>query len=320
MKRYKKDFKMATLCSQNTISVRTQILNLKNAVFIGLSGLELTSEEKEWLRHPLVGGVILFKRNYADLIQLKALTASIKAMNPELLISVDHEGGRVQRFREYFTAIPAMRTLGERYDESPEMALKEAFEIGQTIAKELKNAGVDFSYTPVCDLDYGVNPAIGDRAFHHDAQITVALVVALYEGLKSEGSIGVAKHFPGHGYVNIDTHLAIAHDNRSLEELESADLIPFQKLINSGVEALMPAHIIFSCLDAENTVITSKAWMQYLRETLGFKGIIISDDLDMKGADHLGTVQEKVAACFDAGINIVLLCNDMHAIRELLAH
>lgn len=309
---------METLCSQNKLSVRTQILDLKNAVFIGLSGVELTSEEKEWLMHPLVGGVILFKRNYVDLVQLKALTASIKMIDPLLLISVDHEGGRVQRFRDYFTAIPAMRTLGERYDESPEIALKEAFEIGQIIAQELKSVGVDFSYTPVCDLDYGVNPAIGDRAFHHDAGVTAELVVSLYEGLKSEGSIGVAKHFPGHGYINIDTHLAIAHDDRSLEVLESADLIPFQKLITAGVEALMPAHIIFSCLDAEKTVITSNVWMQYLRENLGFKGVIISDDLDMKGADHLGTVQEKVAACFDAGINIVLLCNDMSAIRELL--
>ena len=309
---------MATLCSHNKLTVRTQILDLKNAVFIGLSGVELTSEEREWLMHPLVGGVILFKRNYVDLVQLKALTASIKMINPRLLISVDHEGGRVQRFRDYFTEIPAMRTLGERYDEAPEMALKEAFEIGQTIAQELKRAGVDFSYTPVCDLDYGVNPAIGDRAFHHDPLVVAELVRALYRGLKAGGSIGVAKHFPGHGFVNIDTHLAIARDERPLSVLESADLIPFKYLIDEGVEALMPAHIIFDCIDSDNTVISSSKWMVYLREAMGFKGVIISDDLDMKGADHLGSVQEKVDACFNAGINIVLLCNDMVAIRSLL--
>jgi len=300
-------------------SISSQLLSLKSSVFIGVSGLVLTDEEKEWLIHPLVGGVILFSRNYQDIPQLKALTSSIKAINPALLISVDHEGGRVQRFRENFTRLPAMRVLGTVYDQDPEKALEQAFSAGSVIAKELKAVGVDFSYAPVCDLDYGVNPAIGDRAFHHNAAIVAKLVTQFYEGLKSEGSIGVAKHFPGHGFINIDTHLAIAKDDRSLEALEQADLLPFKKLIRAGIEALMPAHIIFPCLDAENTVITSKVWMQYLRETLGFSGVIISDDLDMKGADHLGSVKEKVVACFAAGINIVLLCNDMTAIRELLA-
>ena len=300
-------------------SIRTQLLSLKSSVFIGISGIVLTDEEKAWLMHPLVGGVILFSRNYQDIPQLKALTRSIKAINLALLISVDHEGGRVQRFRENFTKLPAMRVLGTVYDQDPEKALEQAFSAGSVIAKELKAVGVDFSYAPVCDLDYGVNPAIGDRAFHHNAAVVAKLVTQFYEGLKSEGSIGVAKHFPGHGFINIDTHLAIAKDDRSLAALEQADLLPFKKLICAGVEALMPAHIIFPCLDAENTVITSKAWMQYLRETLGFSGVIISDDLDMKGADHLGSVKEKVAACFAAGINIVLLCNDMTAIRELLA-
>lgn len=300
--------------------LRDQLLSLKSSVFIGISGLSLTVEEQVWLKHPLVGGVILFSRNYQDISQLKTLTKSIKEINPQLLISVDHEGGRVQRFREFFTKIPPMRVLGALYDEDPEKALEEAFKVGRLIATELQNVGVDFSYAPVCDLDYGVNPAIGDRAFHHNAAIVAKLVTQFYEGLKIEGSIGVAKHFPGHGYVNIDTHLAIARDDRTLAALEKTDLLPFKKLIKAGVEALMPAHIVFSCLDGENTVITSKAWMTYLRETLGFSGVIISDDLDMKGADHLGSVKEKVAACFDAGINIVLLCNDMTAIRALLSN
>lgn len=300
--------------------IRAQILSLQSSVFIGISGIVLSEEEKGWLTHPLVGGVILFKRNYIDIPQLQDLTASIKAINPSLLISVDHEGGRVQRFREYFTELSAMRALGNRYDEKPAQALEEAFIIGKIIATELKDAGVDFSYAPVCDLDYGVNPAIGDRAFHHDPLVVAALVTALYKGLKAGGSIGVAKHFPGHGFVNIDTHLAIARDERPLSRLESADLIPFKYLIDEGIEALMPAHIIFDCVDSDNTVVSSSKWMAYLRETLGFKGVIISDDLDMKGADHLGSVQEKVEACFNAGINIVLLCNDMEAIRSLLDH
>lgn len=304
--------------TQDYQSLREQLLSLKSSVFIGIYGLSLTDEERQWLTHSLVGGVILFARNYQNIGQLQALTASIKAINPQLLISVDHEGGRVQRFREHFTPLPAMRTLGEQYDQDPEAALEQAFAIGKLIAKELQNVGVDFSYAPVCDLDYGVNPAIGDRAFHTNAAVVAKLVTQFYEGLKANGSIGVAKHFPGHGFVNIDTHLAIANDDRPLSELEKTDLLPFKKLIRAGVEALMPAHIIFSTLDAKNTVITSSAWMEYLRETLGFTGIIISDDLDMKGADHLGSVQEKVVACFDAGINIVLLCNDMAAIRELL--
>ena len=301
------------------VSVREKISALKSSVFIGISGIVLTDEEKEWLKHPLVGGVILFARNYQDIPQLVALTASIKKVNPALLISVDHEGGRVQRFREDFTKIPAMRTLGELYDTDPEKALESAYGAGALIVKELREVGVDFSYAPVCDLDYGVNPAIGDRAFHSDVAAVSKLVVQFYEGLKSKGSIGVAKHFPGHGFVNIDTHLAIAKDDRTLADLEQTDLLPFKKLIRAGIEGMMPAHIIFSALDAENTAVTSPKWMQYLRETLGFTGVIISDDLDMKGADHLGTVQEKVSACFDAGINIVLLCNDMSAIRALLS-
>lgn len=299
-------------------SISTRLRSLNSSVFIGISGIVLTEEERAWLQHPLVGGVILFSRNYRDITQLKALTAGIKAINPHLLISVDHEGGRVQRFREHFTKLPAMRTLGVLYDQNPEAALEEAFAIGRLIATELQSVGVDFSYAPVCDLDYGVNPAIGDRAFHENAAVVAKLVTQFYEGLKAEGSIGVAKHFPGHGFINIDTHLAMAKDDRALALLEKTDLLPFKKLIRAGIEALMPAHIIFSALDAENTVITSKAWMQYLRATLGFSGVIISDDLDMKGAAHLGSVQEKVTACFDAGINIVLLCNDMSAIRELL--
>lgn len=293
--------------------------SLEKAVFIGISGLTLTEEEKAWLVNPLVGGVILFTRNYQDKAQLKALTSEIRRVNPSLLISVDHEGGRVQRFREGFTKIPPMREFGELYDKSPGEALEAAKNAGITIGKELNEVGIDFSYTPVCDIDYGVNPAIGDRAFHGDPEVVVKLVTALYSGLKEGGTIGIAKHFPGHGFINIDTHLAVATDLRTLEALEDADLKPFKALIAAGVEGVMPAHIIYPAMDAEHTAVTSPKWMAYLRETLQFSGAIMSDDLDMKGAEHLGTVKEKVGACFNAGINIVLICNDMDAIRELFA-
>ncbi len=291
----------------------------EKGVFIGISGLTLKKEERAWLRHPLVSGVILFTRNYQDRAQLKALTSEIRRVNPSLLISVDHEGGRVQRFREGFTEIPPMRYFGELYDQSPKKALEAVKRAGETIGRELNEVGVDFSYTPVCDIDYGVNPAIGDRAFHHDPAVVAQLVTALYEGLQEGGSIGVAKHFPGHGFINIDTHLAVATDSRSLAELEEADLKPFKALIEAGIEAMMPAHIIFPALDPDATAVTSPKWIDYLRNKLQFSGAIISDDLDMKGAEHLGSVKEKVEACFNAGINIVLICNDMEAIRELLS-
>ncbi len=292
--------------------------SLTEALFIGISGLTLTDEEEQWLQHPLVGGVILFARNYDNREQLKALTEAIRTLNPSLLISVDHEGGRVQRFREGFTPIPPMAHLGKLYEQDPEGALLEARRLGAIIGEELNEVGVDFSYTPVVDLDYGINPAIGDRALHHDPQVVAALALALYEGLKEGGSIAVAKHFPGHGFVSVDTHFALAEDRRSLAELEERDLIPFQRLIEAGVEAIMPAHILYRHVDDQATAVTSRVWIEYLRDELNFKGAIISDDLDMKGADHLGGVKEKIDACFAAGVNILLLCNDFDAIREVL--
>ncbi|WP_239990323.1 beta-N-acetylhexosaminidase [Ignatzschineria cameli] len=304
--------------AETSASMRSRLLGLKQALFIGISGLKLTEEEKRWLAHRDVAGVILFSRNYQDKTQLKALTAEIRSIDQNLLISVDHEGGRVQRFREGFSKLPPMRELGKRYDHSKEAALAEATQLGKLMATELRAVGVDFSYAPVCDLDYGVNPAIGDRAFHSDPTAVAQLVLAFYEGVRAAGSIGVAKHFPGHGFVTIDTHIAIAQDDRPLSYLETHDLKPFRALIDAGIEALMPAHIIFTALDSDNSVIASKKWLHYLRETLGFQGAIISDDLDMGGATHLGRVSEKVDRCFAAGIDIVLLCNDFQAIRELL--
>lgn len=287
-------------------------------LIIGLQGTELTLIEREWLKHSLVVGVILFTRNYKNKDQLKMLTQTIREINEDLLISVDHEGGRVQRFREEFTRLPAMNQLEQMYEDNPKEALKKSYDYGSLIAYELKSVGVDFSYAPVCDINYGKNEVIGDRSFHSEAIAVSLLVQAFYQGLRSQNSIGVAKHFPGHGYVEIDTHLGVAHDYRSVKEILNNDVLPFKNLIEEGIEAIMPAHIIYDDFDAEHTAVSSPKWMKYLRDDLGFDGLIISDDLDMKGAEHLGSMVEKAQKCFDAGVDILLCCNDFNAIQLLL--
>lgn len=293
-------------------------MNRIGGLIIGLQGYELTQIEQQWLQHPLVVGVILFTRNYKDKDQLIALTQGIRQINPDLLISVDHEGGRVQRFREGFTKLPAMNTLEETYHNDPKAALRASYSYGKTIATELASVGVDFTYAPVCDINYGHNDVIGDRAFHSDPVTTSLLVQAFYLGLRSRNSIGVAKHFPGHGYVEIDTHLGVAVDDRPLLEIIQNDLLPFKTLIEEGIEVIMPAHIIYKNFDAEHTAVSSPKWMNYLRDDLGFDGLIISDDLDMKGAEHLGSVVDKAHKCFNAGVDILLCCNDFTAIEALL--
>lgn len=287
-------------------------------LIIGLSGLILTDKEKQWLQHPLVVGVILFTRNYHDKAQLKNLTRSIRAENPELLISVDHEGGRVQRFRNEFTVLPPMNQLEKEYFIDPKQTLKTAYSYGEIIASELKSVGVDFSYAPVCDLNYGRNNVIGDRAFHSESIPTSLLVQSFYQGLRAHNSIGVAKHFPGHGYVAIDTHLGIAYDDRPFQQIVAQDILPFKVLIEEGIEAIMPSHIVYTDFDAEHTAVSSAKWMHYLRHDLGFDGLIISDDLDMKGAEHLGNVVDKCHTCFNAGVDVLLCCNDFDAIENLL--
>lgn len=287
-------------------------------LIIGISGHALTDKERVSLQSPLVVGVILFTRNYQNKEQLKSLTTEIRQINPQLLISVDHEGGRVQRFRDGFTRLPAMNELESAYQHAPREALKKAHSYGETIASELKSVGVDFSYAPVCDLNYGHNEVIGDRSFHCDPISATLLVQSFYQGLRAQNSIGVAKHFPGHGFVAIDTHLGLAHDDREWNDIVKNDLLPFKTLIDEGIEAIMPAHIIYQSFDPDNTVVSSSKWLNYLREDLEFDGLIISDDLDMKGAEHLGTIAEKAQKCFDAGVDILLCCNDFSAIDELL--
>lgn len=290
-------------------------------VMLDVVGTELTPADVKRLQHPLVGGVILFARNFESPEQLKALTASIHAVRqPPLLISVDHEGGRVQRFREGFTKIPAMREFGKIWDKHPKKAKELAEEAGWILAAELRAHGVDFSYTPVLDMDYGESQVIGDRAFHVKAQAIHELAYALMQGLKRGGMPAVGKHFPGHGYVVADSHVAIPIDEREFDQIAQNDMQPFRQLIDDGIQAIMPAHVIYSKVD-EKPAGFSPRWLQkVLRERLGFQGMIFSDDLSMEGAGVAGDVTARALAALNAGCDMVLLCNQPDQADELLAN
>jgi len=287
---------------------------------LDVAGLELTAAERERIAHPLVGGVILFARNYAAPDQLKALTGAIRALrDPPPLIAVDHEGGRVQRFRNGFAALPAMRTLGEEWDVNAAAAAAEAERIGSRIAVELGAHGIDFSFTPVLDLDYGHSAVIGDRALHRNPNAVAHLAAALCRGLSEGGMAAVGKHFPGHGFVGSDSHAETPVDRRPLTVLEKADLVPFGALVRLGIEGIMPAHVVFSAVD-DRPAGFSSIWLQdVLRKRLGFAGLIFSDDLSMTGAQGPGDIVARAEAAYAAGCDMVLVCNDPGAADALLS-
>ena len=289
-------------------------------VMLDVAGTELSAAEKGILRHPLVGGVILFARNYRSPRQLCELTAAIRALRrPELLIAVDHEGGRVQRFQDGFTRIPPMRQLGAAWDRDPTAACLAASEIAYVLASELLACGVDFSFTPVLDIDSGASGVIGDRAFHADPAAIAQLCAALIAGLREAGMASVGKHFPGHGHVRADSHLAVPVDERSYAEIEAIDLLPYRALIPAGLTAVMPAHVIFPQVDAQPAGFSSKWLREILRAKLGFEGMIFSDDLSMEGASVAGGVAQRAEAALAAGCDMVLLCNAPEAAQQLLA-
>ncbi len=289
-------------------------------VMLDVLGKTLTAEDENRLRHPLVGGVILFARNYESPSQLAELTASIHALRtPPLLIAVDHEGGRVQRFRDGFTRIPPMRELGKVWDEHPKRAKHLAEQVGYVLASELRACGVDFSFTPVLDVDYGASSVIGDRAFHADPQAIAELAHSLLIGLKQGGMPTVGKHFPGHGFVCADSHLEIPLDERSYTDIELCDLIPFRQMVNFGLTAVMPAHVIYPKVDSRPAGF-SKVWLKdILRGELGFEGCIFSDDLSMEGATVAGGIVQRAEAALNAGCDMVLVCNKPDSADELLA-
>ena len=292
----------------------------RGPVVLGVEGHALTDADRRRLAHPLVGGVILFARNYADRAQLAALTAQIRALRtPHLLVCVDHEGGRVQRFRDGFTAIPAMRTLGERWDGDVAGAAAEAERLGTVIARELRAHGVDFSFTPVLDLDYGASTVIGSRAFHANPNAAAHLAACLRRGLDAGGCPAVGKHFPGHGFVAADSHTDVPVDERPLAELLAADLVPFAVLARAGLEGVMPAHVVYPAVDAVPAGY-SRVWLQdVLRGRLGFDGLVFSDDLGMAGAFTAGDIVARADAAVAAGCDMVLTCNEFADADDLLA-
>ena len=288
-------------------------------VMLDVVGTELTADDIRRLQHPLVGGVILFARNFEHGAQLKALTASIhKVRQPPLLIAVDHEGGRVQRFREGFTKIPPMREFGKLWDKDRKKAMAFAVEAGWILAAELRAHWVDFSFTPILDMDYGDSLVIGDRAFHLDPRAINELAFSLMQGLKKGGMAAVGKHFPGHGYVVADSHVSIPVDEREFDQIAQNDMQPFIHMIDEGLLAIMPAHVIYPKVDDKPAGFSTKWLQKVLRERLGFNGAIFSDDLSMEGATVGGDVTTRSLAALHAGCDMILLCNRPDLADELL--
>lgn len=300
----------------------TQPISLpRGAVVTDVQGFALTEEDKIRLRNPNVGGVILFRRNFVSVSQLKQLVNEIKALRtPSLVVAVDHEGGRVQRFIDGFTRIPAMAEIGqliEQYDLN--YAKDIAQKTGFVLAAELRACGIDLSFTPVLDLDYGNCAVIGNRSFHRDPQIVSELAISLHTGLHQGGMSSCGKHFPGHGYVSGDSHLELPQDNRTRKELEE-DLIPFRKMIDVGMAAVMPAHVVYQKIDKYPAGF-SKYWLENtLRQELGFQGIIFSDDLTMEGASIAGNIIDRANESFRAGCDVVLVCNQPELTDELISN
>ena len=287
-------------------------------LMVDIAGTELSASDRVVLRHPLVGSVILFSRNYRDRAQLAALTASIRALrSPALLIAVDHEGGRVQRFREQFTRLPAVRQIGRRLDGDRREALDLAQAAGWLMAAELRSVGVDFSFAPCVDLDVGVSEIIGDRAWHREPDAVGALACAYMTGMREAGMAATAKHFPGHGAVTADSHVALPVDRRSFADLEP-DIRPYRALIANLLPAVMAAHVVFPQVDALPASL-SRHWLTgVLRGELGFHGCVFADDLTMAGAAAFGDIAARARLAAAAGCDVLPVCNDREAVLALL--
>jgi beta-N-acetylhexosaminidase len=282
-------------------------------VVLDIAGTTLSKADRRRLQHPLTGGLILFARNWESRAQLTALCADIKRARPDVLICVDHEGGRVQRFRsDGFTHLPPMRALGERWMKDPMNAQDAASACGHVLAAELRACGVDLSFAPVLDLDHGASSVIGDRAFHRDARVATLLAKAVAHGMLRAGMAHCGKHFPGHGFVKADSHVAVPVDKRSLKAILADDAAPYGWL-SSTLTAVMPAHVVYPKVDTRPAGFSPRWLQEVLRGQLGFTGAIFSDDLSMEGARHLDggslSYAEAATEALNAGCDLVLLCN-----------
>lgn len=287
-------------------------------LMVDVAGRSLLPEDRDVLEHPLVGGVILFTRNYQDPEQLAALVAEIRALRtPPLLIACDHEGGRVQRFRPGFTVLPAMRQIGREYEMDRARGRQLARDAGWLLGAELRSVGVDLAFAPVVDLEYGVSEVIGDRAFHADPATVSLLAGALMAGMREAGMSATAKHFPGHGAVVADSHVALPVDRREYVDLD-ADLTPYRRLIANGLPSVMMGHVVYPAVD-ELPASLSRRWVtDVLRGDLDFQGAVFTDDLSMAGAAAFGDVVDRARLAIAAGCDMLLVCNARRAVRDLL--
>ena len=295
-------------------------------IMLDLDSVEMSPEEREILLNPLVGGVILFTRNFSSVEQITHLVKEIHQLRePRLLVAVDHEGGRVQRFRDGFSSLPAVGHFGDIYKHNPKRAHLLAETAGWLMASELRAIGVDFSFAPVLDIDYGKSSVIGDRAFHQDSQVITELAHAYTIGMNDAGMAATGKHFPGHGAVVADSHTGIPVDDREYKEIYTNDILPFKRMIHHGIAAIMPAHVIYSKVDKLPAGF-SEIWLKdILRKRLAFQGVIFSDDLDMKGASVIGEKYvDRAEKAISAGCDMVLVCNNregaLNVVDNLTGH
>jgi beta-N-acetylhexosaminidase len=287
-------------------------------VMMDIQGIELNEEDCQLLQHPLVGGLIFFSRNFKSVEQITNLTQSIRRLRPDIVIAVDQEGGRVQRFKEGFTRLPAMQRFLPLYRKNAEAALSLVKDCGWLMSVELLGVGVDFSFAPVLDVDDHQCEVIGDRSFSNDPEDVTRLAGAFIAGMHEAGMAVTGKHFPGHGSVKGDSHQLLPVDNRSYSEIEQHDLIPFAQSI-TVLDALMPAHIVFPQVDSASVGFSSY-WLQtILREKLGFNGVIFSDDLSMEGAANAGGYCDRARAALQAGCDMILVCNSREGVKEVLS-
>lgn len=288
-------------------------------LMVDIAGTALTDEDRDVLRHPLVGGIILFTRNFESIDQLAALVADIHALRtPRLLVAVDHEGGRVQRFREGFTVLPPARVYGRLYNNDPAAGVKAAEQGGWLMAAECLASGIDISFAPVLDLDHGVSSVIGDRAFHRGIEGTVQLASGWIRGMKRAGMAATGKHFPGHGGIAADSHLELPVDERDYVTLKQRDMVPFARLIANRLAAIMMAHVVYPKIDELPASFSSRWIRRELRDGLRFQGAVFCDDLSMEGAAGLGDHLERARRALEAGCDMLPICNHREGVMQIL--